>query len=871
MSVQPPSYIGHYKILGQLGAGGMGVVYLAKDERLNRQVAIKRLLKGPADESASRRIHQEALLLAQLNHNNIVQIYDVVEEQSDVALVMEYVDGRPLTYWAREFNPNLRQKVQLLKQIATGLARAHAAGIIHRDLKADNILIDSNNIAKIADFGIARSWQDTKDLTREHHVAGSWYAMSPEQALGEKLDSRCDLFALGMLAYHLLCGQSPFGKHGSPYVIIDRIINSPHPPVGVVNPGLPAALCKLLDKLLAKTPDKRPVSAASVAADFEVILSQLTSDQESAEEYETTITTEDFHVQQRRKNKGRKLVAGILLASCAVLLGLTAAVFPQLSLPGNKKPSGKYIAIIEPNLSNLHSREERLLANNLLSSIKQGLSDQKALLLVPYSESQQLKGRPLREQAQALNAQLLLQFALNCEAALCEASFDLIETEDFVETASRSTMLNLDAPLESRARVLQQLHYLLPSYPAENQGTLFSLSPEDYQRYLEVFEQRNNEADVAEAIAEMEALLKKNAYFPPYYELLADLLVTHFYHSRDSKIRGRLEELLDNIPAKIANHPTILVTKVRIAIYLADTERTEALLAKLKLLLPDQALYYFLRAGAYQRGGAYSRALEVINQALNIRTSPIYLRQKAMTLTLMGQMEKAKPHLLQAIHLNNHYIDAISLLAANELDSGRPGESIRLLSQLGLQQLGDRDTFNLCLSYYIEKRLQDTKNCLAHIIKRVPKDPHVYLLLAEIARLENRPVKSQEFAQRALTLAQEQQDWLGLLLRARAYSELGQGEQAIEALLKIDNTAPDGLFINYSRAQVYMASGDMLSAKAYIRKTLELGMAPVWFTTIGFQSICTLANFDDLRVNYPTLCSERTDVPTIENNSNRME
>ncbi|AWF82716.1 hypothetical protein BTJ40_18920 [Microbulbifer sp. A4B17] len=859
MSAQPPSYIGRYKIIRQLGAGGMGVVYLAKDERLDREVAIKRLLNNPENESASHRIRQEALLLAQLNHNHIVQIYDVVEEQNDVALVMEYVDGRPLTNWTREFNPSLRQKIQLLKQITTGLARAHAAGIIHRDLKADNILIDSNNIAKIADFGIARSWQETKEITREQHIAGSWYAMSPEQALGEKLDNRCDLFALGMLAYHLLCDQPPFGKHGSPYVIIDRIINNPHPPAGAINPGLPTALCKLLDKLLAKNPDKRPFSAAVVATDLDVVLSQLTSDQETADDHDITITTENFHVQHRRKNKGRELLAGILLASGAMLLGLTAAVFPQLSLWGSKEPSAKYIAIIEPDLSNLRSREEKLLANNLLSSIKQGLSDQPALLLVPYSESQQLKGKPLREQAQALNAQLLLQFALNCEAAICEASFALIEAEGFAEIANRSAMLNLDAPLESRARVLQQLHYLLPNYPTESQGAQFNLSPEDYQQYLEIFEQRNNEANVAGAITKIETLLKRNPYFPSYYELLADLLATHLYHSRDTKIRGRLKGLLKNIPAKISNHPTVLVTKVRIAIFLADIELTEALLTKLKLRLPDQALYYFLRAKAYQRGGNYNRALEVINQALNIRTSPLYLRQKALTLTLMGQMEKARPHLLHAIRLNNQYIDAISLLAANELDSGRPKESIRLLSELGLKHLGDRDTFNLCLSYYIEQQLQDTKNCLSHVAERVPNDPHVYLLLAEIARLENRQLQSQEFAQRALALAQEQEDWLGLLLRARAYSELGQGEQAIETLLKIDNTAPNGLFVNYSRAQVYMASGDMLSAKAYIRKTLELGMAPVWFTTIGFQPICTLGNFDDLRANHPTLCSDRTD------------
>ncbi|HEY8570287.1 serine/threonine-protein kinase, partial [Microbulbifer sp.] len=252
-SEQLPFYIGRYRATTRLGSGGMGVVYLATDERLNRQVAIKKLLRNPNSSNAGERIRREALLLAQLNHNNIVQLYDVVEDEHGIALVMEYVDGCSLDRWQKERSPDLAQKLQLLKQICAGLTRAHSAGIIHRDLKAENILVDSSGTIKITDFGIAKNWQEDSGLTREQHVAGSWGAMSPEQAQGKPLDNRSDLFALGVLAYRLLCGQNPFGDNNSPYVIVDRIVKSPHPPAARLAPELPQALCALLDRLLAKT------------------------------------------------------------------------------------------------------------------------------------------------------------------------------------------------------------------------------------------------------------------------------------------------------------------------------------------------------------------------------------------------------------------------------------------------------------------------------------------------------------------------------------------------------------------------------------------------------------------------------------------
>jgi serine/threonine protein kinase len=188
-----PSQIGHYTILSSIGRGGMGLVYLARDTRLDRQVAIKCLRTELFEPHYRERFKREALLLAKLNHPHIVQIYDYLETEQQLALVMEYVDGQNLQQHLREHIVSLAQRMQWLIQIAQGLAIAHDAGIIHRDLKAENILINQHKLAKITDLGIAKSQDFNATLT--DHVTGSYGSMSPEQAMGEELDFRSDLFS----------------------------------------------------------------------------------------------------------------------------------------------------------------------------------------------------------------------------------------------------------------------------------------------------------------------------------------------------------------------------------------------------------------------------------------------------------------------------------------------------------------------------------------------------------------------------------------------------------------------------------------------------------------------------------------------------
>ena len=209
--------LGHYRVLEQIGAGGMGVVCRARDERLGRDVAIKVLPPGSfEDEGARKRFRHEAQALAKLNHPNIATIYDAGEEDGLDYLVMEFVAGESLADKLRDGPLALKDAVALGCDIAAALEEAHEQGVIHRDLKPGNVMVTLKGRAKVLDFGVAKllAHADGDDLTRTaaetNSPIGTLLYMSPEQAAGRPVDSRTDLWSLGVVLYQTISGEAPF-------------------------------------------------------------------------------------------------------------------------------------------------------------------------------------------------------------------------------------------------------------------------------------------------------------------------------------------------------------------------------------------------------------------------------------------------------------------------------------------------------------------------------------------------------------------------------------------------------------------------------------------------------------------------------------
>ena len=277
-------HIGHYDIVEELGHGGMGVVWKAWDNRLNRLVAIKAVGEALQHDSVARtRFLHEARTASTLNHPNIVTIYDVVEQDGESYIVMEYVAGRTLQHRIAE-RLDFKEALRLAIQIARGVARAHSVDLIHRDLKPSNILITDDGTAKLLDFGLAKATEPREStgtatlltLTEPGKIVGTIAYMSPEQAEGKPLGVRSDVFSLGTLLYEMFAGRRPFDRDSQLSTLMAIVKDAPQP-IQRIASGVPPEVASIINRCLEKDPDRRYASAAGVERDLESAYQAITS------------------------------------------------------------------------------------------------------------------------------------------------------------------------------------------------------------------------------------------------------------------------------------------------------------------------------------------------------------------------------------------------------------------------------------------------------------------------------------------------------------------------------------------------------------------------------------------------------------------
>ena len=360
-----------YEILDVIGVGGMAVVYKAYCHRLHRFVAIKVLKRDlAADAEFRRRFHEEAQAVAMLSHPNIVSVYDVSKGDDLDYIVMELIDGITLKQYMqkKEGRLNWRESLYFITQIVRALGHAHSRGIIHRDIKPQNIMVLRDGSVKVADFGIARIMSAAQNtLTQE--ALGSVHYISPEQARGSHIDARADIYSAGVVLYEMLTGRLPFDGDSPVSVAIQHISAKPMSPRELI-PDIPLGLEEITMKAMEKNPVDRFQSAGEMLDDLDefrrdpnlVFRYDLQTNNarydasRSMEAYDTGRQAPSYNddyeyeeelVRSRRSAKGAMVVKGILVA--AIIVGIAVAAIYFLNYWNNRPDEGSDL-IEMPNL-----------------------------------------------------------------------------------------------------------------------------------------------------------------------------------------------------------------------------------------------------------------------------------------------------------------------------------------------------------------------------------------------------------------------------------------------------------------------------------------------------------------------------------------
>ncbi|KAB2880631.1 protein kinase [bacterium] len=850
--------ISNYKILDKLGEGGMGIVYKAHDTKLDREVALKFLPHYVASSDTERaRFLQEAKAAATLNHPNVCVIYDIQEADDQQFIVMEYVDGMTVKQKFSESPLKISDAISYAVQIGEALQEAHAKGIVHRDVKSENIMINSKNQIKVMDFGLAKLRGSVK-LTKSSSTTGTLAYMAPEQIQGQEIDARADIFSFGVVLYEMLTGNTPFrGEHEA--AMMYSILNEEPQPIQKFREDISSELLHVLHRALEKDPEERYQTVKDMTIDLRRMKKESTR----------VMRTQDFGSSEKSGSKinskpmesalpmwfSKKYITG---AGILLLIALTF-VFREYFFSGSTAKNEKKTMVVLP-FENLGPSDKDYFVDGMTDEITSRLSGVSGLGVIARTSAMQYKGtsKTFKQIGEELGVNFILQGTVRWETLNGETHVRVNPTVIKVEDGTQAWSQSMESVLSSAfklqsdiaSKVASALNVALLKSEKQTLETALTHNSEAYDYYLKAVQYSERSNSLNDMEIGIQLLNRAIQLDPSFAAAYAKLSYVHsniywFYYDRSE---SRVEESRIAAERAIQLAPQLSETRAAMAWYYYHGKLDyENALEQFSLALkyrPNNPDVDYGVAAVLRRQGKMKESVEAFKRSIagNPRVAEI-VRQLGETLTLTRDYEEADTYYSKAILLSPDNIDVYYekakslLLWKSDLAGARKiVEDGKHLGKVG----GETDYLNY-LKFLIELsqgNFNDAEDALKPMSSSggLSDQFQFYptsLLRAQLETLRgNKQIAAVWFDSARIFIEQHLKtnpyDERGFSSLGIALAGLSQKENAIRAglrgveLLPIEKEAWRGAFRIYDLAKIYALTGEQDKAVNELERLLSI-------------------------------------------------
>lgn len=811
-----PTSVAGYRIVEQVGRGGMGVVYRARDRLLERDVALK-YLSAPSADCVDRLI-REARVVSSLQHPGIVTIYGFVADGPCIA--MEYVHGATLSSLLSVGAVSREQARQIGLELAEALHHAHRSGVVHADLKPANIMIDRQGRVKILDFGLAR-WRQVDALQtlsqsgdQLQKLAGTIPYMPPELLLGRSLDSRSDIFSLGCVLFELFTGHRPFSRETTA-ATLNALLNSPPAGIDILRARLPDALSGLVLTMLEKDPQRRPATLGDVASQLSAFC--------RGRERKHTLRSSILH---RRPQRSWPLL--LLALSCGVLLYF-------FSEPGGASRQLRvYIAQPELYRKGVASALDSVVWSSAVDGLNLVSSVHPVLSYQPPVERQ-----GLAKQAKLAGSDEWIYIEVQPENPLANVKVQRVRTSDGALLKQASFHIS-DTHFEQSANaVMSQVVSLYGGVDIADSIDYSSFSEESYQRFVEIYSSLNRGVgDRAGLLEKLLDLVDENPGFLAAEVLAVDLSHAAFSDTGDDSYVEVAKRILYRLERYHPNSILIMKKKLNVAIDSGDLSEAERVLQELNDHSPGSPRVLVARAQVAEHRGELKLALKFINEAASSLPMSWRAKYRAAAVAIrVGDLVSARRYISEVLDMTPGNTLALGQLGLAELLFGDVNRAIHIYDGLLERKQHRSYLVNLGLAYMLKGEVQAARESFLKAYDIEPDSPVVIINLADAEMAVGNRLEAVHLYREILEDKQRKsyRDAVDIVREAQCLAHLGEFDDAVERVLEALVHSPNDPEIAYQAALVYALAGESKSALINARAALRGGMDNRWFNLPVFS------------------------------------